>query len=328
MAATEATARFIDGASLVHVFRLYLAPYLDGVLSGAERPPIIVDIDEREKSSLVLRPGDQAEGDAFSRLERHYLPQVDNVLTAAPGDATALRAEYGLASVVAIPNAVRPPDEEWLTARPEPRFDLLFVGNLSYGPNVEAARWLATEVVPHLGAVRVAIVGSHPGPEVVSLAAADSRITVAPDVATVSPWYAQSQVVVVPVFGGGGTRIKVIEAFAHRRPVVSTRLGAAGLPFARFPPSAPSAPIAPILPIAPIAFDEASVTLGDGIVRTGPVLVADQPGPFAAACRRLLDDGAFSACLAEQGERDVLRTSTVAVVAPQIAQLARRILSP
>lgn len=295
MAAAEATARFVDGVSLVHVFRLYLAPYLDLVLGSTGRPKITLDIDEREKTSL-LRLGDERQGEAFSRLEGHYLPHVDQVMTAAPGDATALRAEHHLASVVAIPNAVRPPDGAWQAPGPEPRFDLLFVGNLSYAPNVEGARWLAEQVVPRLGAVRVAIVGSRPGPDVVALAAADSRITVVADVATVSPWYADAKVVVVPVLAGGGTHIKVIEAFAHRRPVVSTRLGSAGLPFG-----------------------------GDD---TGPLLVADQPGPFAAACRRLLDDPALCLRLAEQGERDVLRTSTVAVVAPQIAQLAHRILSP
>ncbi len=114
------------------------------------------------------------------------------------------------------------------------------------------------------------------------------------NVESVGPWYAAARVVVVPVLHGGGTHTKVIDAFAHRRPVVTTRLGAAGLPFD---------------------------------VVGGPLVVADDPVAFASACRALLDSPALAAQLAEEGAADVVRTSTVAVVAPQIAALARHILS-
>jgi polysaccharide biosynthesis protein PslH len=302
MAATEAATAFVRGADLVHVFRLYLAPYLDRLLDPgvAGRPRIMLDVDDRDQSTqrLAGRPG-QAE--AFARLEAHYLPRVDQVITAAPADACDLQADHHLRAVTAVPNAVRLPVAVDAAG---PAFDLLFVGNLSYGPNIEAARWLAEEVVPLLGSVRVAIVGSSPDPAVWALADRDPRITVAGDVDSVGPWYAGATMVVVPVFRGGGTHTKVIEAFAHRRPVVTTRLGAAGLPFAG-----------------------AGGCDSDCAHRSGPLVIADDPVSFAAACRAMLDSPSLAAQLAQEGAAEVVRTSTVAVVAPRIAGLARHILS-
>jgi glycosyltransferase involved in cell wall biosynthesis len=169
----------------------------------------------------------------------------------------------------------------------------VFVGNLSYGPNADAARWLCTGILPLLGDVTVAVVGRRPGREVLALAD-DPRVTVAADVADVGPWYEGARVAVVPIRAGGGTRTKLIEAFAHRRPVVSTTLGAAGLPF------------------------------GGG---EGPVVVADDAAGFAAACLGLLHDSARADRLAAAGEADVRRTCAVPVVAAQIADLVRHILA-
>src|SRR5438309_11216207 len=116
-------------------------------------------------------------------------------------------AEF-LGATAVIPNAIRMPP---LADTPrEPDHDLVFVGNLSYAPNVEAAGWLCHEVVSRLGDdVRVAIVGSNPHPDVRALAG-DARVTVAPNVPDVTSWYARSSVAVVPVQRGGGSRIKLI----------------------------------------------------------------------------------------------------------------------
>ena len=171
-----------------------------------------------------------------------------------------------------------------------PDHDLLFVGNLSYAPNVEAARWLCHEVLPRLGDdVRVAIVGSNPHADVLALVA-DARVTVAPDVPDVTPWYARSSIAVVPVQRGGGSRIKLIEALAHRRAAVSTTIGAAGMPWS----------------------DAES-----------PIVCADTPDAFARACRELLDDPARADLLGTRGARLVRERASIAAVAPQIDRLVR-----
>jgi glycosyltransferase involved in cell wall biosynthesis len=132
-----------------------------------------------------------------------------------------------------------------------------------------------------------ALVGSRPGPEVLELEA-DPRVTVAADVPDVTPWYRAASVAVAPIRAGGGTRIKILEAFAHRLPVVSTVAGAHGL------------------------------ELGSD----GPVVTADGPDDFAAACQRLLDRPALAGRLAERGAEAVLATMSVDRVAPLVERLA------
>jgi glycosyltransferase involved in cell wall biosynthesis len=167
-----------------------------------------------------------------------------------------------------------------------PDHDLLFVGNMSYVPNIDAVTWLCRQVLPRLSGVTTAIVGRQPPPEVRALAS--ERVTVAADVADVTPWYSRTRIAVAPLFSGGGTRIKVLEAFAHQRPVVATTIGAEGLGLS-----------------------------GDG----GPILVADEPSAFAAACRRLLGDPGMADDLARRGHEMVARLATIEVVAATIDRL-------
>ena len=107
---------------------------------------------------------------------------------------------------------------------------MLFVGNLTYRANVEAATTLAREVLPMVRATRPGATAALVGPcdgQVEALAG--DGLEVAGRVDDLDPWYAGADVVVVPLRHGSGTRIKVLEAFAHRRPVVATPTAVAGL---------------------------------------------------------------------------------------------------
>lgn len=289
LAGAEEVAELARGAAAVHIFRLYLAPYLDVLLDRRQRPAVVLDVDDIE-SLAHHRLGQAEEARRFERLERHYLPIVDRVVTASTVDAARLVGRLGLASVTTVPNAV--PIPAWPGAGGTPS-DLLFVGNLSYAPNTEGAFWLCHEVLPLLGDIRVVLVGTHPPPAMLALAA-DPRVQVLADVPEVGPFYAATRVAVVPLHAGGGTRIKVLEAFAHGRPVVATSLGAEGLA----PPG------------------------GDL-----PVIVADSAGGFAAECRSLLDDPARAGALGAAGRERVRDSHTVDVVAATIDQLVCHTLS-
>lgn len=109
---------------------------------------------------------------------------------------------------------------------------ILFVGSMDYHPNVVAVRYFASRVWPGLRAVRgdlkFTIVGSNPGPQVRELAT-EQGIEVTGTVPRVEPYYNEAAVVVVPLFEGGGTRLKIVEAMAAGVPVVSTRMGAEGI---------------------------------------------------------------------------------------------------
>jgi glycosyltransferase involved in cell wall biosynthesis len=287
-AAAEAVAAAADGCGVVHTMRLYLAPLLDGLLDRPGRPTLVLDLDDVE-STVNRRLGRLGEAERYERLEAYYLPRFDRVITCSRRDARSVASRYGLAVVTPVPNAARLPDAP---SSPTGRHDLLFVGNLSYPPNVDAACWLCQEVVPLLDGATVALVGSRPAPAVRALADG-RRVTVAADVPDVGPWYMGASVAVVPLHAGGGTRTKVLEAFAHRRPVVATTVGAEGL---------------------------------DIRGADAAILLADTPQDFATACRRLLDDPRLAARLASRGEVVVRNSATVEVVGESIDRLFGNIL--
>lgn len=109
--------------------------------------------------------------------------------------------------------------------------ELVFVGGYSHPPNVDAARWLVTEIMPLLRArcpgVRLTLVGGDAPPGVRALARDDVLVT--GYVPAVEPYLGRAQVVVAPVRLGGGMRMKVLQAMAMGKAVVTTSLGAAGL---------------------------------------------------------------------------------------------------
>lgn len=116
---------------------------------------------------------------------------------------------------------------------------VLFTGTFAHLPNRDAARWLAAEIMPAVRArqpgARLRIVGSAPPPEVLDLAG--EGIEVIADAPSMEPHLEQAAVVVAPVRSGGGMRMKVLEALAREKAVVTTSLGAEG--FAGLEPELP-----------------------------------------------------------------------------------------
>jgi glycosyltransferase involved in cell wall biosynthesis len=285
--ASEGVALAAEGAASVHALRLYLAPFLDALLDRGERPRLTLDVDDVE-SVTHRRLGNLDEAGRYERLEAHYLSLLDQVITSSRADADLLAARYGLPAPAAVPNATWPPAA---AHPPAARHDLIFVGNLSYAPNIDAAVWLCEEIMPMLEGVTLALVGSRPAASVRALAG--DRVTVAADVPEVGSWYAGAAVAVAPLRAGGGTRTKVIEALAHGRAVVATSAAVEGLELAE---------------------DKRAV------------LVADTPAAFADACWRLLDDRDLAARMASRGEELVRAAASVDRVAGEIDELFRNIL--
>jgi glycosyltransferase involved in cell wall biosynthesis len=105
---------------------------------------------------------------------------------------------------------------------------------MGYRPNAQAADSLAQEIWPavraRVPAARLAIVG--PGREhTASYHSPDESVTFTGFVDDLQPWYRRARVVCCPIHHGGGTRVKIIEAAAHAKAIVSTRMAAEGLNF-------------------------------------------------------------------------------------------------
>lgn len=230
LAADAACAR--ERASIppaaVLALRGYLAPLGAEIAFRTNASRLVVDLDEDEEP-LLRAFGEDGEADAFHRLVRAWLPDADAVLTASPLESETLREGYQLDNVVTVPNAMRPVAK---TRAPKATGShLLFVGNLTYPPNLEAASILVNDVLPLVRRRRpdatVDLVGSIAPSNVDHFGT--PGVTIAGLVPDVTPWYARAAAVVVPLRHGAGTRLKVLEAFAYRRPVVATPVAVAGL---------------------------------------------------------------------------------------------------
>jgi polysaccharide biosynthesis protein PslH len=206
------------------------------------------------------RRGLRLEAARFERHDRRTLPLYDRLVAVSEQDAAEARRLADV-PVDVVPNGAR-------LQAPTPEVDgpptLLFTGTMSHPPNAEGIVWFAREVWPHVPDARLLVVGRDP-PESVRRLASD-RIEVTGVVADVRPYFARATAVVVPLLSGGGTRMKILEAFAAGRAVVSTSIGAEGL----------------------------EVSPGKHL------LIADGAAAFGEKTRQLVDDGELRTALAAE----------------------------
>lgn len=157
--------------------------------------------------------------------------QFTRVVAVSERDKEQYERRYGWTNVDVIDTAVdidyyRPNDSAKQAGT------VLFVGSLDWLPNVDGLRWFVAEVWPLVRRdqpeARLRLVGRNPTSEIQSLAEHPGVELVGP-VPDTRPWLAESEVSIVPLRIGGGTRLKVFEAMAMGLPVVSTPLGAEGL---------------------------------------------------------------------------------------------------
>ena len=110
--------------------------------------------------------------------------------------------------------------------------ELLYLGAMSWQPNAKAAEFLAREVLPavrqRFPKTRLQLVGRNPGAEVLALNQLPG-VEVAANVPDVSVYLERASLLAVPLDSGGGTRLKILEAFAAGLPVVSTPIGCEGI---------------------------------------------------------------------------------------------------
>jgi glycosyltransferase involved in cell wall biosynthesis len=189
---------------------------------------------ERPERALRVRDWRRWRGFQLEAWERADLIQVYSESDAAeiekrsPRIADRVRVNpFGLA-----PPAPADP------SRAEPG-TVLFAGTFTHLPNRDAALWLASEIMPAVRArhpaARLLLVGSTPPREVLDLAG--PNVDVIADVASMRPHLEAADVVIAPVRNGGGMRMKVLEAMAMEKAVVTTSLGAEG--FTGFEPELP-----------------------------------------------------------------------------------------
>lgn len=183
---------------------------------------------------ITPRKGAKMRAWIHAKMMRRWQPQLASLfgfcVTMSEADRRLLLSANGSLRVGVSPNGVdtnryRPLPDESTAA------EILFVGNMGYEPNADAAVYFCEEVLPlirrRVPDVKVWIVGIEPGSSVTRLAG--NGVFITGGVPDVSFYYKRSKVCVVPLRAGSGTRLKILEAMALGRPVVSTSMGCEGL---------------------------------------------------------------------------------------------------
>jgi polysaccharide biosynthesis protein PslH len=255
---------------VVHVFRLSALPFARAYFRERTSGIRCLDLDDIESrtyrriAALYRANGDAGLGDAaeaeahrYALLEGLAFRMMERVYVCSRSDQQLLLNRCK-ASVVVLPNAVRPP--KVVAARGSGIFRFLFLGTLGYYPNHDAVLWFCSVILPLLSRgtpvpFEVAIAGRG-GSEQLKTAVSASGARFVGEVDDVQPWYHAAHAVIAPVRAGGGSRIKILEAFSYQRPVITTPAGIEGI--------------------------EASA--GE------QVLVKESPEAFAAGCIQLMTD--------------------------------------
>ena len=217
--------------------------------------------------------------------------RFDHVVAVSEQDRATFQRDYGVTRVSAVPTGV---DTGYFSPKGNvernPR-ELVFTGSMDWLPNEDAILHFAHAVLPlirsRLPEVTLTVVGRNPTPKLLALADQSLGVTVTGSVPDVRPYLERAAAFVVPIRIGGGTRLKIYEAMAMGKAVVSTAVGAEGLP----------------------------VTSGTD------ALLADDPQPFADAVVSLLESPEAAAQLGRRAQEWVRAEFGWARVAQRFADI-------
>ncbi len=235
------------------------------------------------------------------RWEPRYAERFDRCIAVSEVDRDLLVKENSRlkGAVDVVPNGVDTRGYQPLPIELIPP-NLLLIGSMDYEPCADGAVWFCRKILPEIikviGPVQVWIVGNSPPPIVTRLDSASIHVTGRVD--DVVDYYRQCAISIVPIRAGGGTRLKILEAMALGRPVVSTTIGCEGL------------------------------DVEDG----RHLLIADEPGKFADNIVRLLNDPSLCRRIVREGRHLVESQYDWDVVTEHLleiySQLAKSNLQP
>lgn len=207
----------------------------------------------------------------MQRFELQALSHASSVTAVTQADVETIR-DWGVESVTLVPNGVHL--EAFVPApEAEREGEILLMASLDWYPNIDALNYFIEEILPLLSArgpqIRLRIVGRRPSESLRRQLSSNSAVDFTGEVEDVNPYLAGAAVFVVPLRIGGGSRIKILEALAAGKAVVSTSIGAEGL----------------------------------NVIPGKHLLIADSPSEFARCVDELLASKTLRQQLGEEGRR-------------------------
>ena len=231
----------------------------------------------------------------MAAAERRYLRKADHVVAVSENDRQAFARFLDPQRVTVMQTGA---DTEFFRPSGEQEISnsLVFIGSMDWLPNEDAMLYFAAEIFPliqrQVPDVTLCVVGRKPSQRLKDLASRVPNIQLTGWVEDVRPYVAQRSVCIVPLRIGGGTRLKIFEAMSMGKAVVSTSIGAEGLP----------------------------VNNGEHI------LLADNPADFAESTIRLLGNASRRTEMGQAARHLVLENYSWATVSKGFAQVLERVM--
>ena len=220
--------------------------FLQPSVNLPDRLPFPIILFQHNVEAMIWKRHYEVQSDALKRIylygqwrkavafEKKICRRVDCVVAVSAKDVETMRREYQVERIAEVPTGV---DTDYFqpsrAAHPIPD-SLVFTGSMDWLPNHDAVKFFVVEILPlikeQLPQVKLTVVGRNPYPELLAMAERDNAINVTGRVEDVRPFIEEATAYIVPIRIGGGTRLKIYEAMAMEKPVVSTTVGAEGLP--------------------------------------------------------------------------------------------------
>jgi glycosyltransferase involved in cell wall biosynthesis len=168
------------------------------------------------------------------KFEKEMCRSFDAVIAVSAEDRDQMRDEYGVKAVFEVPTGV---DTDFFAPSGRENVDphnVVFTGSMDWLPNEDAIRYYTEQILPivrrSIPDATLTVVGRNPYSSLLELSRRDPSIVVTGRVEDVRPYMERAAAYVVPLRIGGGTRLKIYEAMAMEKAIVSTTVGAEGLP--------------------------------------------------------------------------------------------------
>jgi glycosyltransferase involved in cell wall biosynthesis len=298
-----------DIVHLDHTLVGWYAGALRRALPPAERPPIVLRAHNVEyviqrrlatgERFLARRWYREIEAERLRETERQYFRECDGVAAITSEDAAEIRQMGFAGEIACVPAGVD--TEEFAPATQAESAQTLpntacYIGGMDWEPNIEAMRWFVGEILPK--ALRLSptmefhIAGKRMSDEIRAYERVRG-VRVFPNAPSAADFLRAREILVVPLRSGGGMRLKIIEAMALGKAIISTRVGAEGI-----------------------------------AVRDGEsILFAETPEEFAGAIAHLLENPALRRRLGEAARKLALERYRWESVTLELTKLYERLLS-
>jgi glycosyltransferase involved in cell wall biosynthesis len=277
---------------IIHVDTLALCQFVEparsppAVLTHHNIESVLMARRAEAEAGLLARQFLQRESAKLSAYEARESPRFDVNIVMSAHDEQTLRERVPGVHTAVVPNGV---DVDYF--KPDGTGEtpaLIYTGGMNMFANRDAVMYFLSEIWPQVRErhpdVRFFAVGQDPPRELTAIAERDSRVVVTGYVDDIRPYVRAAAVYVVPLRVGGGTRLKVLDAMAMGKAMVSTSIGCEGID-----------------------------------VRPGEhLLTADDPGSFAAATLSLLEDRARRQALGRAARQRVEQLYAWNVVGNQL----------